>query len=86
MANSVVDIGNAVTPRDVCCFYELNACDGSESFGCLQIKRNSFSIDQHGAAINQLLAGAIILFVTAEKREGEKELNGLRVAVTSRAS
>ena len=57
--------------------------DVSEAFSGLQVERDPLSIDEHGTAVNDLLASAIIILVTAEQRQGKKELDGFRVSLTS---
>src|SRR5689334_12425089 len=44
--------------------------------GALQVQAHPFAVDQHEALVDQLLPGAVVLFVTRERSRGKDELHG----------
>jgi hypothetical protein len=44
-------------------------------FGALQVQRNSLTVDEHDAAIDQFLAGRIVFLVTQQRCKRNKELH-----------
>src|SRR5262245_6691808 len=53
-------------------------------FGSLQVEADSLAVDQHGSGVDQLLAGAVVALVTAQRGEGEEELDRLGACVGRR--
>ena len=54
---------------------------GDASLGNLQVQADTFSINQHEAGIDELLAGDVKLFIGPEHIPRENELNGFAIAL-----
>src|SRR5260370_23813567 len=46
------------------------------ALGDLQIKGHTFAIDEYGSRVQELLAGAIVFRVTAQRRKRKEEFHG----------
>ena len=46
----------------------------------LKVERNPFAVDQHRPGIEELLTGAIVFVIAAQRRKGKEELHRLGLA------
>lgn len=49
----------------------------SRTFRNLQVETDPLAIDENRPSINQLLSGAVVGFVAAQRAEGEEKLHSL---------